>query len=125
MRKFYILVSIVLLIALILPVSMVGASSQDGPPGLDRVKEVKARNAAKLLEVPGVVAVGVGPNNSGRAAVVIFTDKPGVRGLPASVEGVPVVARVSGQFVAYPKGGKNHPQNQSIPPRIGGLVRYR
>jgi hypothetical protein len=111
MRKFIILVTVVLILSLLLPISMVNAASpQDGPPGLERAKEVKDRNAARLLEVSGVVAVGVGPDDAGRTAVVIFTDKPGVRGLPASLEGVPVVSRVSGQFFALPKGGGKPPK---------------
>lgn len=113
MRKFIIFVTIVSILTL-LPVSMVSAAPpEDGPPGLERAKEVKDRHAARLLEVTGVVAVGVGPDVVSQPAVVIFTKKSGVHGLPASLEGIPVVVRVSGQFFALPRGGNKPPK----PPR--------
>lgn len=104
MRKLIILGIIVAILAL--PLTMVNAAPpEDGPPGLERAREVKERHEARLFEVTGVVGVGVGLHGDSRPAVVIFTEKPGVRGLPASLEGVPVVVRVSGKFVALPKGG--------------------
>jgi len=50
-----------------------------------------------------VVGVGVGHNGDSNPAVIIFTETPGVRGLPIFLEGVPVVVRVSGKFFAQPK----------------------
>ncbi len=78
----------------------------DGAPGLARSIEVKERHAEALLEVTGVAGVGVGHNKAGNPSVIIFTETPGVRGLPAFLDGVPVVTRVSGKFFAQPKPNK-------------------
>ncbi len=84
----------------------------DGAPGLARSIEVKERHAGALLEFTGVAGVGVGHNKAGNPAVIIFTETPGVRGLPAFLDGVPVVTRVSGKFFAEPK-----PEKPGKPPK--------
>ena len=102
MRKF-VLIGIIIAI-FVLPLATVQAAPPpDGPPGLERAIEVKERHAEALLEVSGVVGVGVGHNGGSSPAVIIFTETPGVRGMPAFLEGVPVVMRVSGKFFAQPK----------------------
>ena len=83
--------------------SVAAAPPPDGPPGLERATEVKERHAEVLFGVAGVVGVGVGHNGDSNPAVIIFTERPGVRGLPAFLEGVPVMVRVSGKFFAQPK----------------------
>ncbi len=92
--------------------SVVAAPPPDGPPGLERAIEVKERHAEALLGVPGIVGVGVGYNGDSSPAVIIFTETPGVRGMPALLEGVPVVVRVSGKFFAQPK-----PDQPGKPPK--------
>ncbi|MFC1969571.1 hypothetical protein ACFLVF_03690 [Chloroflexota bacterium] len=83
--------------------SVAAAPPPDGPPGLERATEVKERHAEALFGVAGVVGVGVGHNGDSNPTVIIFTETPGVRGLPTFLEGVPVVVRVSGKFFAQPK----------------------
>ena len=117
MRKL-LLVGIIIAI-LVLPITAVQAAPPpDGPPGLERAIEVKERHAEALLRVDGVVGVGVGNNVDSVPAVVIFTETPGVRGLPAFLEGVPVVSRVSGKFFAEPKPDKpgKPPKEPSLSP---------
>jgi hypothetical protein len=117
MRKLIIVGTISAILAL--PLTMVNAAPpEEGPPGLERAKEVKERHEARLFKVTGVVGVGVGLRGDSRPAVVIFTEKPGVRGLPASLERVPVMVRVSGKFIALPKGGngKGKPPKQPDEP---------
>ena len=110
MRKIFLLVIVGLL--LVLPITAVyAAPPPDGPPGLERATEVKERYAEALLGVQGVAGVGVGYNGDVSPAVIILTETAGVRGLPSSLEGVPVVPMVSGKIVALPKppdtpGGK-------------------
>jgi len=102
MRRFIFFAVICLLLAL--PVATVyAAPPPDGPPGLERAIEVKERHEKTLLEVPGVAGVAVSLNGESRPAIAIFTETPEVRGLPASLEDVPVVVEVSGKFVARPK----------------------
>jgi len=83
--------------------SVAAAPPPDGPPGLERATEVKERHTEALFGVAGVVGVGVGHNGDSSPAVIIFTETPGVRGLPTFLDGVPVVTRVSGKFFARPK----------------------
>ncbi len=92
--------------------SVAAAPPPDGAPGLARSIEVKERHAETLLGVSGVAGVGVGHNKAGNPAVIIFTETPGVRGLPAFLDGVPVVTRVSGKIFAQPR-----PDNPGKPPK--------
>ncbi len=100
MRKF---VLFAVIIALLASSGIVyAAPPPDGPPGLERAIAVKERHVEALLGSPGVAGVGVGLDGQGRPAVIVFTETPGGRGLPASLEGVPVVVAVSGKFTALP-----------------------
>ena len=94
----------IIIAMLIVPMAAVyAAPPPDGPPGLERAIEVKERHAEALLRVPGVVGAAVGHNGASRPSVIIFTETPGVRGLPTFLEGVPVMVQVSGKFFAQPK----------------------
>lgn len=67
------------------------------------IEETKARHASRLLELPGVVSVGIGRDEAGRPAIVIgLLDAPRAQeaGLPESLEGHPVVTRVIGALRA-------------------------
>ena len=113
MRKKHLL-SIVLALILVLPVAMVNASPPSGgPTGLENAIAVKDRHADTLLATPGVAGVGVGLAENGKAAIVIFTEKLGVRGLPASIEGIPALVQKSGEFVALARPEGKGPKNNS------------
>lgn len=121
MRKFIPLVVMCLLLAW--PITTVQAAPPpDGPPGLERAIEVKAHHEDALLGVQGVAGAGVGLNGDGRAAIIVFTESPGVRGLPASLEGVPVVVQFSGKFVALPK--PETPGKPSKEPPVDPTARF-
>ena len=105
--------TILLLSLLLLSIGSVAAAPPpDGPSGLERAAEVKERHTEALFGVAGVVGVGVGHSVDSNPAVIIFTETPGVRGLPTFLEGVPVVVRVSGKFFAQPK-----PEKPGKPPK--------
>src|SRR5439155_923520 len=53
------------------------------------------------MRIPGVVGTAVGLLRDGKAAVKIFLARPDVRGLPRVLDGVPVAAQVTGQFIAF------------------------
>ena len=86
--------------------SISAAPPPDGPPGLERAIEVKELHANALLEIDGVAGVGVGRNAGSNPTIIIFTETPGVRGLPTSLDGVPVIVQFSGKFFANPKPDK-------------------
>ena len=108
-----VLLGIIIAILAVPMATVYAAPPPDGPPGLKRAIEVKERHAEALLGVPGVVGAAVGHNRESRPAVIIFTETPGVRGLPISLEGVPVMVKVSGKFFAQPK-----PEKPGKPPKL-------
>ncbi len=70
------------------------------PPGLDRAIAAQDFHADGLMATDGVVGVGVGLTARGQAAIVIMTENLRVTGLARSLDGVPVVVRVTGKFHA-------------------------
>ena len=58
------------------------------------------RHTDELLRIPGVVGTAVGLLPNGTPAVRLFLASGGVGGLPTSLDGVPVSAVVTGQFMA-------------------------
>jgi len=72
----------------------------------ERVREVQERNTERLMAMDGVEGTAIGYNQNDQLAVKVFTDGPGVRGIPQEFDGVPVQVVVTGKFYALPKGGK-------------------
>lgn len=67
------------------------------------IEETKAKHASRLLELPGVVSVGIGRDDYGRPAIVIGLIDPlreEQAQVPSTLEGHPVVTRVLGAFHA-------------------------
>jgi len=60
-----------------------------------------------LLRVQGVVGTGASADAAGRPIVVVYTERPGVAGLPRMIDGYAVRVHVTGKVVAYggPPGG--------------------
>jgi len=60
-----------------------------------------------LLRLQGVVGTGTSADAAGNPVVVIYTERPGVAGLPQAIDGHAVRVHVSGKVVAYagPPGG--------------------
>jgi PKD repeat protein len=61
---------------------------------------VQARNVDRIMGIDGVVGTGVALDAAGRPVIRIFTQVPGVTGIPERLEGVPVSVEVTGMFVA-------------------------
>lgn len=71
-------------------------------PGMSIAKAVKEANASDLLELPGVVAVGVGIDTNGEAVIVLHLEGAiASPSIPTELEGVLVHTRVTGPVVAY------------------------
>jgi hypothetical protein len=67
------------------------------------IQEAKARHAARILALPGVVSVGVGRDAEGREVIVIGLDRarPETQSrLPAELEGYRVRVQVIGPVKA-------------------------
>jgi hypothetical protein len=72
------------------------------PPNLTKALDVQGRYTDRLLRLQGVVGTAVGLGSNGQAVVLLYTKVPDVQGLPASLEGVPVSAVVTGEIRAVP-----------------------
>jgi hypothetical protein len=77
-------------------------SLQSQPPGLAKALAAQARHTDRLLRIEGVVGTAVGLGSDGHAQVQLFTKAGGLRGLPASLDGVPVSVVVTGEIRALP-----------------------
>lgn len=79
------------------------APSLESGPGfqaLTTALTVQDQHTDRLLGIDGVVGTATGLSADGEPAVLIFTLRPGVAGIPPSLEGIPVVVRVTGPFLA-------------------------
>ncbi|MGH2670668.1 MAG: hypothetical protein ACRDH5_16420, partial [bacterium] len=88
-----------------------------GPPGLTVALQAQERHAARLLATPGVVGTAVGLDPSGKAIVKLFVEKPGIAGLPLSLDQVPVAVEVTGRIYA-----RTDPTTRLRPAPIGFSV---
>lgn len=112
------LLSLKFLIALILLAALAALSvyAQNGRGrGLEIAITAQEFHTNVLMANPGVVGTGVGLNADGEPVVVILTETRGVRGLPRTLDGVPVVVRQAGKIYAlhhrpgHSKGGEVEP----------------
>jgi hypothetical protein len=96
-----------------LPAFSGGASAQgNSANAFERVKEVQERHTKKLMEQDGVVGTAVGLDEQGENALLILLDRPGVRGIPANLEGVPVRSIVTGTIYALAKPPSTKPKGK-------------
>jgi len=85
---------------------------------LEHVKDVQDRHTDELMARPGVVGTAVGLGQNERLAIKVLLEKPGVGGIPAALEGVPVQPVITGKIYALPKPEKpgNPPKPEPEPP---------
>lgn len=91
---------------------------------LRAVVAVQDRHTRALMGTPGVVGVGTGIDQSGRAVIRVFTESKLAPGrLPVDLEGVRVEEFVSGKIVAMKGhgggGGTSHTAQQTPPIQLG------
>jgi hypothetical protein len=79
--------------------------------------KIQDSHTPDLMRIPGVVGTGTGASADGRAVLLVLTRAEGVRGVPSSLDGVPVQVRVVGDVVAY----KGKPDNPGKPGSGGPL----
>ncbi|HPC95231.1 MAG TPA: hypothetical protein PLU87_09825 [Sedimentisphaerales bacterium] len=91
---------------LILVFSGVVSAQGNSEQAFERVKEVQERHTDRLMAMAGVEGTAVGYDANGQVAVHVYTEGPGVAGIPRTLDGVPVHVEVTGKFYAQPKGAK-------------------
>jgi hypothetical protein len=104
MRKFRLLLAVVVTVSLLTPVVAAGQQGS-GPPqfsqaALQSVIATQERYTPQLVGTPLVVGTGVSVDASGRGVVKVYTRSAGARGIPPRLDGVPVVVQVTGEFFA-------------------------
>jgi hypothetical protein len=94
-----------------------GQVARSDPPGLAVAVRAQERHTARLLATPGVVGTAVGLDANGNAIVKLFAEKPGIAGLPARLDDVPVAVEVTGRIYA-----RTDPTTRVRPAPIGFSV---
>jgi hypothetical protein len=84
------------------PTSPSNAAPSAPASSLSLAAAAQARHSDQLLAIPGVVGTAVAVEENGQARVRLFTRSRGVRGLPATLDGVPVSTVVTGAIRALP-----------------------
>lgn len=73
-------------------------------PAVQAVIAVQNRHTPDLMALPEVVGTATGLTEAGRPAILIFTEDVGAPSvIPRSLEGVPVVVKVTGKILAMPR----------------------
>jgi hypothetical protein len=115
-----------------------GVPEQNAPvlskdnPQVRTVMEIQDRSTADLMSVPGVVGTATGLAPDGRVAIMVYLKEEfrtpvkgkgiSARGIPAEIEGVPVITEVTGEFRAMKAGGGggvSHTAKQAYPIQLG------
>ena len=91
--------------------------SAGGPADIRQAIAAQERHNRALFAVAGVTGTAVGVDATGRAVVEVFLLQPGVAGVPAQVDGIPVVTKVTGRFMA-----RSNPTTRARPAPIGFSV---
>ena len=99
-----------------------GPSLAGAGVGLERAMAVQDQHTPRLLAMPDVVGTATGLGPAGTPAVLVLTKVPGVAGIPRSLDGVPVVVKVTGEIVALgkpsnPPGKPDKPDKPGKPPK--------
>ncbi|MEE8447206.1 MAG: hypothetical protein V3S52_06105, partial [Gemmatimonadota bacterium] len=109
------------------PAGLQGPGLDAAVTGLDRAIlaqelgpaiRAQERHTDELLGLAGVVGTAVGLNGGGRPAVKVYTTREGVRGIPRSLDGIPVVVEVTGPIVALQQQQPRKKPNR-CPPTCG------
>ena len=90
-------------IAYMLVAAFASQACAEEPKVPPTINDVKARHADELMDVPGVVSVGIGLDEDGEKIIVVGVerDQPEVRqATPSTLEGYKVQIQVVGKYTA-------------------------
>jgi len=76
------------------------AAPPEQPPGLEIAIQVQEANTPDLMANRDVIGTAVGLNENGRPVIQVYATTDQVRGIPRSLEGIPVVVKVTDEFLA-------------------------
>ena len=68
-----------------------------------RIREIKKRVEKDWLNIPGVLAIGIGKTEKGQAGIIVSVNELSLEiqtSLPTEVEGIPVEIKVTGPIQA-------------------------
>jgi hypothetical protein len=69
---------------------------------VSRAVQIKESHEARLLGIEGVTGVGLGRNESGNDAIIVYLrDASSAAHIPSQIEGLPVLTEVTGEIDAY------------------------
>lgn len=104
-------------------------------PQVQAVIAVQDRATEDLMSVPGVVGTATGLGPDGNLAILVYLKEEirtpvkgkgiSAKGIPSSIDGIPVVTEVTGEFRAMRRGGGgggggvSHTAKQSFPIQLG------
>ncbi len=74
------------------------------------------QHTGDLLQLDGVVGTAVGLGLNGMPVVMVYMARPNVLGVPASLEGVPVLSEVTGEFWALGDGPRSEEGDSYLNP---------
>ncbi len=107
--------TITAIVALIVVVIFLGggqllAGPPDVPPGLDIAIQVQEAHTPDLMANRDVIGTAVALNENGRPVIQVYATTDQVRGIPNLLEGIPVIVKVTDEFVARcPQGRCDRP----------------
>jgi hypothetical protein len=88
------------------------------------ITAVQERHTDDLLRIPDAVGTAVGLTADGQPAVKVYTKAAGVARIPDSLEGIPVVVEVTGEFFALPESRKGSSPAGRTGSRIDPKTRF-
>lgn len=97
-RRWLVAAASLLLLAAALPGH--AARPDHVPARFERAWEAQQRHQRGLFSRKGVVGVALGENAAGEPVLRIYTDRPGIAGLPLALDGQAVEVIVSGPFIS-------------------------
>lgn len=119
-RYLFALASVAIVGAIALMALGAGRSTEAGGPpfdaGLARAIEVQEAHTDALMARLGVVGTAVGLTAAGQPAVLVLVESAGVRGFPATLDGVPLRVKVTGEiFALHHQCGHDKPTKGDCP----------
>jgi len=97
--------------------SAVAAHFDRFPADVANVMAVQNRHTARLMKMEGVVGTATTRLDDGRVGILVCTERPGLSGIPGTIDGVPTKVLVTGKVTAFVKPGTSTFDFQAWAPR--------